>query len=54
MARNRIKLAHERAQLKLKTEITQSRIQIADHRDRIAKKRAELETLKVPKATSSS
>lgn len=47
MARNRIKLAHERELLRLKVQKQQSRIAIADHRDRIAKIDAELARRKV-------
>lgn len=54
MARARIKLAHERQALKLRTEITQSRIAIQDHRDRIAKKKTELAQLKGKPSPSSS
>lgn len=42
MARNRIRLAHEREILRLKVQKQQARITIADNRDRIAKIDAEL------------
>lgn len=49
MARPRIKLAHEREVLRLRTARTAERIRIADARDRIRKIDAELEGMKPKK-----
>lgn len=49
MARSRIRLAHDREILRLKTTRTQSRIAIQDHREKIAQIDAKLAQLKPPK-----
>lgn len=54
MARQRIKLAHEREILRLKAAKMQARIAIQDHRDRIRKIDSELAAAKPPKSPSSS
>lgn len=54
MARQRIKLAHEREILRLKTAKMQARIAIQDHRDRIKEIQAKLDAAKPPKPSSTS
>lgn len=50
MARQKIKLAHERQVLRLRAAKMQARIAVEDHKDRIRRINAELEALKPPKA----